>query len=147
MVLGVRYAMSGTEKQYAATSRREPDGLHLRERVLAPGWKARYLKSSFTSSCYAVSGTDVAYGATRIRVYRVPIRSDMRGGWAIVLRACYAMSSTDVAYGVIGLRARYEMSGTDLAYGATRRAIKTALHRQRVALLYGPTRFLRDLQY
>eukprot|EP00961_Rhodomonas_salina_P014722 197497-Rhodomonas_salina.2 len=49
--------------------------------------------------CYAMSGTDIAYGATR-------------------LRACYAMSGADLPYGAIRLRACYAMCGTDIAYGA-----------------------------
>eukprot|EP00961_Rhodomonas_salina_P032704 441000-Rhodomonas_salina.5 len=48
---------------------------------------------------YAVSGTDIAYGA-------------------ICLRACYAMSACSASC----LQACYPTSGTDLAYGATRAA-------------------------
>eukprot|EP00961_Rhodomonas_salina_P261206 3530058-Rhodomonas_salina.4 len=60
-------------------------------------------------SCYAMSGTDLAYDV-------------------ISLRACYARSGTDIACGTICLRACYAMSGNDiasalagtgLAYGAT----------------------------
>eukprot|EP00961_Rhodomonas_salina_P171017 2305774-Rhodomonas_salina.7 len=46
-------------------------------------------------TCYAMSGTDLAYGA-------------------ICLRACYAVSGTDVGDGATCLRACYAMSGTDL---------------------------------
>eukprot|EP00961_Rhodomonas_salina_P173672 2342101-Rhodomonas_salina.1 len=52
---------------------------------------------------YAVSGTEIGYGATSP---------------AIGLRARYAMPGTDVASGAISLRACYAMSGTDGAYGA-----------------------------
>eukprot|EP00961_Rhodomonas_salina_P092859 1249926-Rhodomonas_salina.1 len=67
------------------------------------------LRSIRLRACYAISGTDIAYGAVR-------------------LRACYAIPGTNLAYGAIrllayafGLRACYAMSSTDLAYGATPR--------------------------
>eukprot|EP00961_Rhodomonas_salina_P221706 2997745-Rhodomonas_salina.1 len=68
-------------------------------------------------AAYAMSGTDLAYGA-------------------VSLRSCYAMSGTDLPHALpspyaramrcpsvcstITLRACYAMSGTDIAYGATR---------------------------
>eukprot|EP00961_Rhodomonas_salina_P139218 1873633-Rhodomonas_salina.1 len=63
----------------------------------------RYVVSSATClrACYAMSGTDIAYGAT-------------------CLRACYAVSGTDMAHGAVCLGACYAMSGTDIAYGGTR---------------------------
>eukprot|EP00961_Rhodomonas_salina_P008802 120072-Rhodomonas_salina.1 len=39
--------------------------------------------------CYTISGTDIAYGATRCSVLKV----------RMVLRARYAMHGTDTAYG------------------------------------------------
>eukprot|EP00961_Rhodomonas_salina_P301355 3940428-Rhodomonas_salina.1 len=52
-------------------------------------------------ACYAMSGTDLVYGA-------------------IGLRACYEMSGTDIAYSMVGLCAFYAISGTGIAYKATR---------------------------
>eukprot|EP00961_Rhodomonas_salina_P007945 107794-Rhodomonas_salina.2 len=70
----------------------------------------RYLGQSQVGSaiCYAVSTTDVAYGAALS---------------ATCLRACYAMSGADVAYGIAvaasGLRdarlSAYAMPGTESA--------------------------------
>eukprot|EP00961_Rhodomonas_salina_P301241 3940384-Rhodomonas_salina.2 len=54
-----------------------------------PGWGMSY--AIFLRTCYAVSGTDVAYASK---------------------------FSTDLAYGAIFLCTRYAVSGTDLAYGA-----------------------------
>eukprot|EP00961_Rhodomonas_salina_P062130 834044-Rhodomonas_salina.1 len=89
-------------------------------------------------ACYAMSGTDIAYGATTrgvptrarsIRVWSVPspyacaTRCPIltsRIVCAIPLRVCYTMSGTDIAHGATCLRVCYAMSGTDIAYGATR---------------------------
>eukprot|EP00961_Rhodomonas_salina_P078970 1061942-Rhodomonas_salina.2 len=49
-------------------------------------------------TCYAMSGTDVAYAATR--PYGTLLGTDCRANG---LRACYAMSGTDVAYSSTGL--------------------------------------------
>eukprot|EP00961_Rhodomonas_salina_P260431 3519394-Rhodomonas_salina.1 len=67
-------------------------------------------------SRYAMSGTDLAYGAT----------SGVCGGGAtggggllpISLWTCYAMSGTSIASGAIFLRTRYAMSLTSIGYGA-----------------------------
>eukprot|EP00961_Rhodomonas_salina_P004128 56869-Rhodomonas_salina.3 len=82
---------------------------------------------------YAMSGTDIAYGATPETLlrhhppycpayaaigqacYAMPGTDIARG--AIGPRACYAMSSTELACGAIGIRTCYAMSGTELAYG------------------------------
>eukprot|EP00961_Rhodomonas_salina_P260226 3516563-Rhodomonas_salina.4 len=61
-----------------------------------------------------MSGTDIAYAATRSRRADPPPQVKS----AIRLRASYAMSGTDIACSIC-LRAAYAMSGTDIAYGAT----------------------------
>eukprot|EP00961_Rhodomonas_salina_P084575 1136128-Rhodomonas_salina.1 len=71
--------------------------------------------------CYAISGTDIAYGSY--------------APWRMLLRPCCAVSGTDLAYSPmlsayalatrcpvlfpIALRTSYAMCGTDLEYGAT----------------------------
>eukprot|EP00961_Rhodomonas_salina_P000395 5435-Rhodomonas_salina.3 len=79
---GTQCAGLGTEIAYGATPEREAD-----HQFLMPG-----------HSPYAMSGTDLAYGAV----------------------ICYAMSGTDLAHAgpATSLRARYAMSGTDLAYAS-----------------------------
>eukprot|EP00961_Rhodomonas_salina_P019684 265045-Rhodomonas_salina.3 len=56
---------------------------------------------------YASTGTELAYGAMRS-----PVRDP-----AIGLRSCYAMSGTYIAYCAICLRSCYAMSGTYIACG------------------------------
>eukprot|EP00961_Rhodomonas_salina_P146898 1977328-Rhodomonas_salina.2 len=66
------------------------------------------MASGVLLSAYAMSGTDLAYGAICLR--DMPL-------------SAYAKSGTDLAYGAITLRTYlwcYAKSGTDLAYGATR---------------------------
>eukprot|EP00961_Rhodomonas_salina_P173223 2336101-Rhodomonas_salina.4 len=65
---------------------------------------------------YAVSGTDIAYGAELSARCRA-----MRGS---SLRPSYALSSTDIAYAATPVRA---ISGTDKAYGA----VPTSYHDMR----------------
>eukprot|EP00961_Rhodomonas_salina_P155679 2096394-Rhodomonas_salina.1 len=100
----------------------------------------------FPLTCYAMSGTELVYAATR-RHRRVgydgsgsstslrPCKA-MSGTmvlcayahatvypvltWRINLHSCYAISGTDTAYGTTNLCAYYAISGTDPAYGATR---------------------------
>eukprot|EP00961_Rhodomonas_salina_P099265 1334985-Rhodomonas_salina.7 len=120
--LRVRYAMSSTDRAYAATRKRG------RRRVLSPSsLRALYAKSAHyaksgtdpayhTIPRYAIPGTDLAYRTSRV------VRS--RTSWldhnpGIGLRACFAMSGTDLANVSISLRACYAISSTDLAYGAT----------------------------
>eukprot|EP00961_Rhodomonas_salina_P132472 1782750-Rhodomonas_salina.2 len=50
-------------------------------------------------ACYALSGTDKAFGA-------------------ISLRACYAIPRTDIAYGAVSLRGCYALHGAETAYDA-----------------------------
>eukprot|EP00961_Rhodomonas_salina_P277221 3746207-Rhodomonas_salina.1 len=96
--------------------------------------------------CYAISGTDLAYAATR----EYP-----RLGWIsqvptpISLRVYpYADLSTPVS-----LHARYAMSGTVIAYGATRDchitygAIPIYNVQYWPGIAYLPTRLLRDVRY
>eukprot|EP00961_Rhodomonas_salina_P189928 2562424-Rhodomonas_salina.3 len=59
--------------------------------------------------CYAMSGTDIAYAA---RVCYATSGTDILGTAGI----CYAMSGTDVPYAASSLRACYAKSGTELAY-------------------------------
>eukprot|EP00961_Rhodomonas_salina_P246011 3323972-Rhodomonas_salina.1 len=63
-----------------------------------------------------MSGTELAYGATRSRQSR-SLKKVMS---AIGLRARYAKSGTELACGAICLGACYAISGTELVYGATR---------------------------
>eukprot|EP00961_Rhodomonas_salina_P140102 1885436-Rhodomonas_salina.2 len=86
IVLRVRYAMSGAEREY---------GAYAATRLL-DGRRAGAIR---LPTCYAMSGTDVAYAA-------------------MSLRACYAMSSADTASGPMSLRSCYAVSGSDLAYAA-----------------------------
>eukprot|EP00961_Rhodomonas_salina_P224598 3036309-Rhodomonas_salina.1 len=85
-------------------------------------------------ACYAMPGTDIAYGAARGRG-QGPRDSGREGGggggrgrgvgggvlctlqvcFAIGLRACYAVSGTDLAYAAA---CSYAMSGTDIANAA-----------------------------
>eukprot|EP00961_Rhodomonas_salina_P081116 1090819-Rhodomonas_salina.3 len=83
----------------------------------------------FLRACYAISGTDIVYGATREGAsISQPKYLSPR-----VLRNRYAMSGTDRAYAVTrseedddlcrafghagtGLRAEYAMSGTEIGY-------------------------------
>eukprot|EP00961_Rhodomonas_salina_P082448 1107986-Rhodomonas_salina.1 len=84
--------------------------------------------------CYAMCGTDLGYGATRLRAYQHTRATTRQGGdntglgGAIRLRASYAMSGTDLAAvcssamcAVLtqGMLLR-DVCGTDLAYAATR---------------------------
>eukprot|EP00961_Rhodomonas_salina_P171013 2305774-Rhodomonas_salina.3 len=100
-------------------------------------------------ACYAMSGTDLAYGVTS--GVRLSGACEERKRWRGTapppiclgtcyamsvgekhvlmqpcqvpypsgLRACYAMSGTDLAYAAICLRACYAVSGTDLAMPGT----------------------------
>eukprot|EP00961_Rhodomonas_salina_P022152 297841-Rhodomonas_salina.9 len=54
---------------------------------------ATFGTSSTPLSCYAMSGTHVAYGAT---CYAIPVLTQR-----MVLRLCYVMSGTDTAYGAM----------------------------------------------
>eukprot|EP00961_Rhodomonas_salina_P264946 3581658-Rhodomonas_salina.2 len=65
-------------------------------------------------TCYAMSGTDLAYAATGLRAPYAVCGTDL-GHAAIGLRPCYAMASTDT------LLSAYAMPGTERAYGPTRR--------------------------
>eukprot|EP00961_Rhodomonas_salina_P303678 3941322-Rhodomonas_salina.6 len=67
-------------------------------------------------ACYAMSGTEIAYGR---RSTRGAPRARLRlVGSAIRLRASYAMSGTDLAAAATHLRPCYVMSSTNLAYCA-----------------------------
>eukprot|EP00961_Rhodomonas_salina_P192256 2594303-Rhodomonas_salina.2 len=88
-----------------------------------------------------MSGTERAYGATRLLHYQERTRGIRR--WYAPMR-CYAMSGTDIAHGDICLRMPcYAISGTDIAYGNTR----TCYTMSGTHLAYGATRVLRDVQY
>eukprot|EP00961_Rhodomonas_salina_P305175 3941890-Rhodomonas_salina.1 len=67
---------------------------------------------------YAMSGTELGYGATRrSMVGAVKAALGMGTGTpGIILRPCYAKSGTELASGTIGLRRCYAKSGTDIAY-------------------------------
>eukprot|EP00961_Rhodomonas_salina_P235976 3189239-Rhodomonas_salina.7 len=79
--------------------------------------------------CYGMSGTDVAYAASRrVRSKRSQpedwgrCRISYRPGIKTPLsptHVLYTMSGTEVVHAAIGLRACYAMSGTDLASAAT----------------------------
>eukprot|EP00961_Rhodomonas_salina_P155666 2096295-Rhodomonas_salina.3 len=89
MLICLRYAMPGTEVDYADTRRRYRCG----QKRLSPRF------------CYAMSGTDIGYAAIRDR------GSVCYGGISPVgspkfLRTCSAMSGTDIASAAICLRAR-----------------------------------------
>eukprot|EP00961_Rhodomonas_salina_P302995 3941053-Rhodomonas_salina.3 len=74
---------------------------------------------------YAMSGTDIAYGAIGLQLRYATSGSDIAYG-AIGLQLRYAMSGTDIACGAIGLRlpmqrpVAYSARGTELGYGANR---------------------------
>eukprot|EP00961_Rhodomonas_salina_P212402 2867994-Rhodomonas_salina.1 len=74
----------------------------------------RYWRTCVISlwACYAMSGTDVAYGATSFGLLAAESGQ---------LRYCYAMSGTDIMFRAIGLGACYALSGTDSAYDAARK--------------------------
>eukprot|EP00961_Rhodomonas_salina_P305176 3941890-Rhodomonas_salina.2 len=84
---------------------------------------------------YAMSGTEIACGATRCGASKAPRRLRTRRSYlastsrlqstnapmlryAISLRCCYAMSGTETENGCTCLRTCYAMSGTELAYDA-----------------------------
>eukprot|EP00961_Rhodomonas_salina_P278866 3767350-Rhodomonas_salina.1 len=56
---------------------------------------------------YVIPGTEIAYGAVRLRARSAIFR-------------CYGMPGTDIPVDGIGLYASYAMSGTDKAYAGTR---------------------------
>eukprot|EP00961_Rhodomonas_salina_P287042 3878628-Rhodomonas_salina.2 len=70
-------------------------------------------------ACYAMSGTDLAYGATQCQS---PYASKAGHGVTsrISLRACYAMSGTDIAYAATSPS---RPGGAACAYGAMRCAV------------------------
>eukprot|EP00961_Rhodomonas_salina_P267293 3611831-Rhodomonas_salina.3 len=120
--------MSGTDLAYAATGRssigfcvccyaRATRCAVLTRRMALPGraWAVESASISGTPP-YAMSGTDVAYGAMqhRIRCYRV---------WCYRPTRCYEMCGTDIAYGAMH---RYVMSSTDEAYGAMHRYVMSS---------------------
>eukprot|EP00961_Rhodomonas_salina_P271943 3674730-Rhodomonas_salina.3 len=79
------------------------------------------LVNPVTSIClrarYAMSGTDLAYGPTRMGGSTWSERKTTAG---MVLRNCYAMSGTDTPVTMFAalLRGCYAMSGTELCYAA-----------------------------
>eukprot|EP00961_Rhodomonas_salina_P030666 412478-Rhodomonas_salina.1 len=126
---------------------------------------ARYLPRV----CYAMSGTELAYGATDGGVactvlspyapaMRCPVLMERTVYGAIALRRRYGVSGTERAYGATGrgggvglychwylptrvLRACYAMCGTDVAYGATS-AHGVHAPRQHYPPRYRPTELL-----
>eukprot|EP00961_Rhodomonas_salina_P018006 242128-Rhodomonas_salina.5 len=128
MFLRACHAMSGTEIAYGATRaavcrlyaatpglERDPDyPWHAHVAGHAPYLPTRWpiisagpaggegVRGILLRLCYALSGTDKAYGA-------------------ILLRLCYALSGTDIAYGVPDIAygtSCCAISGTDIAYPA-----------------------------
>eukprot|EP00961_Rhodomonas_salina_P024066 323672-Rhodomonas_salina.1 len=84
-------------------------------------------------ACYAMSGTDLGYAATKVQRFlngqAVEGRSSRRGGHvppmllraALAWRMLCAMSGTDIGYThAIVLRVCYAVSGTEIGYAATR---------------------------
>eukprot|EP00961_Rhodomonas_salina_P129192 1740448-Rhodomonas_salina.2 len=136
-------AMSGTEKAYAYGAaeselrmlRKEIDTLEGSACCTALGRVYYYAMASsyalpmrcpamLLHACYAMSGTEIGYAATRENGGRVGAETGSRG---ILLRrvriSSYAMPGTDIADGagtetgnVILLRACYAMSGTEIGY-------------------------------
>eukprot|EP00961_Rhodomonas_salina_P200916 2710561-Rhodomonas_salina.1 len=124
MVLGVYYAMCGTDRGYAATS---VGCLSFR---VSPYYSPRF--------CYAASGTDIAYGYSSALSPYARAGTDLAYSvLAVSPRSCYAVSRTETASGTVGapllpygrarrsavrahpisLRSSYALSGTDMAYG------------------------------
>eukprot|EP00961_Rhodomonas_salina_P041637 560421-Rhodomonas_salina.2 len=83
------------------------------------GWACGTLFGVFLCPRYAMSGTEIAYGATRGCVPGPPSQLPYLVS-PYALRVSYAMSGSDIAYDASSLRSCYAVSGTDLAYGATR---------------------------
>eukprot|EP00961_Rhodomonas_salina_P198729 2680395-Rhodomonas_salina.3 len=77
--------------------------------------------ASYLRACYAMSGTELAYGATRSAWKWMESGSLLVGptlfAYAISLCICYAVSGTELAYASTLCHA---MSGTDIEYAATR---------------------------
>eukprot|EP00961_Rhodomonas_salina_P183999 2484367-Rhodomonas_salina.2 len=140
--IGLRacYAVSGTDLAYAARRRRRdgvswyaPLSAYVRARrcprmvlrdvaVLCHGIVPRDLGYCASVWCYAVCGTERAYGATRALVWGYALRGTervygARGGSGLVAAAPYP---PPLRSGPISPRASYAMSGTDLAYAAMR---------------------------
>eukprot|EP00961_Rhodomonas_salina_P240144 3244514-Rhodomonas_salina.2 len=90
--------------------------------------------------CYATSGTELAYGATRL-LRAVRWSDTLEPGRSVRYPPTpYAMSGTDIAYGRM-LRSCYAMSGTDLAYAVP------ATRDVRTERAYGATHALRGVWY
>eukprot|EP00961_Rhodomonas_salina_P303054 3941078-Rhodomonas_salina.6 len=167
------YAMSGTEVAYGMT--REKRKLHeevsaygcamrcpvLRKRMVLCGvrfpslsaWRGRNQVSISLRACYAMSGTDIAYGAISLRACyamsgtgtflsaypfatRRPVLTQRLSAYARATRSANLVLTTDPAS--ISLRGCYAESGTDIAYGATEKeeAVFKALAKE---LRYPPT--------
>eukprot|EP00961_Rhodomonas_salina_P064044 860638-Rhodomonas_salina.3 len=94
-----RYAMPGTDMAYVVRyAVSGTKNMVLSSYVLAmrsPGTAIVYPGIGLCA-CYAMSGTEFAYGATRHSRMDAVCHAE-RGA---SLRACYAMSGTDIAYGV-----------------------------------------------
>eukprot|EP00961_Rhodomonas_salina_P279165 3771256-Rhodomonas_salina.2 len=165
--------MSRTELAYAATC--------LRAYYAMPGTEPACMllyptRCPDTVLSEAMSGTDIAYAASRRDRDRAE-SSQLPGAYgasclraryamsgtgvayaaSILLRARYAMSSTDLVQNTIGLRAPDAMSGTDLAHAATRISLNWTLPQHRVRFLLSAyarampcpflSELLRDKQY
>eukprot|EP00961_Rhodomonas_salina_P050636 680002-Rhodomonas_salina.2 len=109
--------------------------------------------------CYALRGTEPAYGATRWKVPLTPLalgtvvtappkfRDSGVGGKKIPNVTLSNNGSTCKITGMC-LRACDAVSGTNFAYGATRRADSTSCGRDGTrSEPYGPTRALRGARY
>eukprot|EP00961_Rhodomonas_salina_P303717 3941342-Rhodomonas_salina.2 len=102
----------GTERAYGAVGK------------MGGASKAFAVEEVSLRVCFAMSGTDVAYGGIALRVCCAMSGTDRAYG-GITLRACcasphnlrarYAMSGTGIAYSTVALHACYAMSGTETA--------------------------------
>eukprot|EP00961_Rhodomonas_salina_P250154 3381481-Rhodomonas_salina.2 len=89
------YKLSGTDSVYSA---------------LVITLRAHYAMSG-SAAYYAMSGTDLAYDATR----EVQVLAQEQCIVAVSLRPCYAIFGTGIAYAAISPRLCYAISSTDLA--------------------------------